>query len=55
MVGGFQTFLPFVAAFGCLEFSMRGVPPVDKTSTIKSVRAYSMSVGVLYGIALTFD
>ena len=38
-----------------LEFSIRGVPPVDKIPTINSVRAYSLCKGIVYRIDFTFD
>jgi len=36
----------FLAALRCLKFAVRGAPPVNKTLTIKSVRAYRYEYSV---------
>ena len=37
-----------VIALRCLKTTMRGAPPVDKTPTIKLVRAYNYEYSVQY-------
>jgi len=41
-----QLFFSVVAALRCLKSTVRGALPVDKTPTIKSVRAYNYEYGV---------